>query len=143
MKNIYTGIMNLSRYFRIIWNDRDWDYAYLMELIAFKLERMERSIREDPYHFETARRARPLRVCRAALERLNANDFMSEEWNAYFKLYPMEFIDAGDGHMQIIDYGPKAASVCTKLIEDTEKARLKEEARFWRIFRNYYNSWWS
>ena len=38
--NIYRSIKNLIVWFPIIWNDRDWDYTFLMIIIEKKLKRM-------------------------------------------------------------------------------------------------------
>lgn len=39
------GIINLIRWFAIIWNDRQWDQTYLYEIMIKKLQLME-----DYYH---------------------------------------------------------------------------------------------
>ena len=41
------GISNLIKWFKIIWNDRDWDFAYLLKILRFKLENMRDSARTD------------------------------------------------------------------------------------------------
>lgn len=45
LRRLKKGLSNLKAYFWIIWNDRDWDYEYLLELMVFKLKRMESTIR--------------------------------------------------------------------------------------------------
>lgn len=37
------GVRNLIAWFPIIWRDRDWDYHYLLEMLAFKLRRISKS----------------------------------------------------------------------------------------------------
>lgn len=32
------GIKNLFKYFKLIWNDRDWDFVYFLQMIEFKLK---------------------------------------------------------------------------------------------------------
>jgi hypothetical protein len=40
-RNIKYGIKNLTKWFSVIWNDRDWDHHFLFEILKFKLEQME------------------------------------------------------------------------------------------------------
>ena len=44
--NITTGIKNLIKYFKIIWNTRDWDQIFLLELMKFKATNMAKYHRE-------------------------------------------------------------------------------------------------
>jgi len=41
------GISNLITWFPIIWNDRDFDYGYLLELVEFKTTRMLKFLESD------------------------------------------------------------------------------------------------
>jgi hypothetical protein len=38
MRDLILGIKNLIRWFPIVWNDRDWDFHYMMLFIKKKLE---------------------------------------------------------------------------------------------------------
>lgn len=38
------GIENIFKYLPIIWKDRDWDYIYLLDLLYFKLKKMQKCI---------------------------------------------------------------------------------------------------
>lgn len=41
MKNIIRGIKNIWKWLPIIWQDRDWDYGFMLKILVFKLENME------------------------------------------------------------------------------------------------------
>jgi hypothetical protein len=41
LRNFRTGIYNLIKYRSIIWNDRWWDYSFMLEILLFKLKDME------------------------------------------------------------------------------------------------------
>lgn len=49
MNDILYGIKNLIFYFKVIWNDRAWDYIYILELLDKKLEQIELHM-EDKYY---------------------------------------------------------------------------------------------
>ena len=40
IRNIRYGIKNIIDYFPIVWRDRDWDSAYIVDFISKKLQRM-------------------------------------------------------------------------------------------------------
>jgi hypothetical protein len=40
LRNLKYGITNLIRWFPVIWEDRDWDYRYLLAILRFKLSNM-------------------------------------------------------------------------------------------------------
>ncbi len=44
--NIYIGFRNLFQYFGVVYNDRDWDDWYFLELMEFKIRRMRNHIDE-------------------------------------------------------------------------------------------------
>lgn len=39
-RSLKYGIKNLKNWFHIIWNDREWDYGYLEDILLFKLKNM-------------------------------------------------------------------------------------------------------
>jgi len=41
IKSFFVGIENLRKWRKIIWNDRWWDHAFMMEILEFKLKDME------------------------------------------------------------------------------------------------------
>lgn len=50
-----TGIKNLVRWFPVIWNDRDFDSQYLLELMKFKIEKMSKLQGSTNSHVSTQR----------------------------------------------------------------------------------------
>ena len=45
-RNIYVGFRNLFQYFGVVYNDRDWDDWYFLELMEFKIGRIRNHIDE-------------------------------------------------------------------------------------------------
>ncbi len=45
--SIKNGILNIMRWFSIIWEDRDWDYYYIFALLYHKFNNMEKFFRSD------------------------------------------------------------------------------------------------
>lgn len=72
---ITRGIKNLVYWFPLIWNDRDWDHAYMEYILLHKLKRMYKRF-SDPtatyvdwtYEY-SAKALQALRICIVILER--------------------------------------------------------------------------
>lgn len=91
IRNKYIGITNLIQWLPIIWQDRDWDHAYLEELMLFKLTRMYKrfSNPEETYvdwDGEHAKDLKALRICITILER-RKNNFYYEIQDYYRYLF--------------------------------------------------------
>ena len=50
IKQFFRRIYNLYRWFPIIWEDRDWDYYFIYEILKQKLINTEKYIRKDGVH---------------------------------------------------------------------------------------------
>ena len=76
LRNLRFFFHNLWTYRSILWNDRDWDHAYLTRLILFKLQRMDHALEHG-----MAERTKPdwksIQLCIKLLERLDESDYMS------------------------------------------------------------------
>ena len=45
--NLTYGIKNIIYYFPVIWNDRHWDYEYMLDLLEAKIKQMRDGINKD------------------------------------------------------------------------------------------------
>jgi hypothetical protein len=59
----------------VIWNDRDFDQAFLYRIIAFKLRRMQSLFEDDPYADVGVRN---IQICANLMERLSNENI--EDW---------------------------------------------------------------
>jgi len=70
------GIQNLIKFFPLVWNDRNWDWAYLYRLMQFKLEGMAKDTRKFGYHTNDIRYARHMELTAKVLGRLIEDDYL-------------------------------------------------------------------
>ena len=140
MRKIFRFIKRLIRWLPTIWNNEDWDYEYLYDLIELKLKEFLKAQEEDTWHVETEtkRRAKQIRICLARLDRFR-------NWTEYYE-YPMDDIK----HVEIED--PKYGK-CYRLEHtnpENEKQRLgahvfeqKNYDKFWKDFLQWHQGWWT
>lgn len=69
------GVINLVKWFPVIWKDRDWDYHFWIRLNLKKLRGMEKSIRNG-HHVRCEEDADNIHKAILALERLEADDYI-------------------------------------------------------------------
>ena len=76
VKGIPTGITNLIKWSPIIWNDRDFDQAYMYEMLRFKLKNMEDFFYSDrTWCIGSERRAKEIKICRILLDRIIKEEY--------------------------------------------------------------------
>lgn len=81
-------LRNLWAWRGILWNDRDWDFTYIYQVIAFKLRKQADSMEKHGLHTHKARDAKRMRTCAALMERA-CEDYLLN--NPYHKKADEEF----------------------------------------------------
>ena len=92
--NISTGITNIIKYFKIIWNDRDYDHSYIFNILRFKLEKQAKYI-NDKNRFISSRRNAELMLLTSRLIELIKEDAYDTEYMDYYES-KIEFVPYGD-----------------------------------------------
>ena len=49
LKHFFTQVVRVIQYIPVIWKDEDWDYKYVLDLLDFKLARMEKEFTKIGY----------------------------------------------------------------------------------------------
>jgi hypothetical protein len=55
IRNFKQGIKNLIKWFPTIWNDRNWDYYFILEILKVKLQTQSDYIRKNGNHTQANR----------------------------------------------------------------------------------------
>lgn len=94
-KDIKIGINNVIYWFPVIWKDRWWDQAFLLEIIKHKLKDQSYFFKNYSHMMRADREAELMEVCATLCDRV-AHDYYDLEHMDYFKS-KMWFDDIGDG----------------------------------------------
>ena len=129
-------ILRLIRWIPVLWNQEDWDYEYIYDLLIMKMKELRKDMSKDYWHDqkEVQRSIKQIDICLARLDRyLN--------WTDYYK-YPMEDIyyeNTKDGYKRM----------CYSS-EENEKKRIgavafeeKNYKKFWKDFIRWHQGWWT
>ena len=128
--------LRLGRWLPVLWDQEDWDYAYIYDLLIMKMKELRKDMSKDCWHdqSEVQRSIKQIDICLARLDRyLN--------WTEHY-YYPMEDI-----------YFEPTEDGCKKMCyasERNEKQRLgahefeeRNFRKFWKNFVKWHRGWWT
>ena len=87
IKQFFKRIHNLIRWAPIIWDDRDWDYYFIYEILKQKLKHVEKHTRENSYHENSYAEAESLRTAIEMIDKVqneyHLDKYLSSwDWNS-------------------------------------------------------------
>lgn len=129
-------ILREIRWTPVLWNQEEWDYAYVYDLLIMKMKELRKNMSKDTWHDqkEVQRSIRQIDIC---LERFDRYI----NWPNYYD-YPMEDI-----------YSEPTEDGCYRMCyasEKNEQQRLgaiafeeKNLRKFWKDFVKWHRGWWT
>jgi len=84
-RNIKYGVLNLIKWFPVIWQDRDWDHYYLYVILHHKLKHMEHLHIHYSHLMSGSQTATQIKICTNLLDRLIKNEYDESAYKAYYK----------------------------------------------------------
>lgn len=136
MRRVGRFLKRIIRWLPILWNQEEWDYAYIYDLLVMKMKELRKDLSNDTWHEEKGvqRSIREIDICLGRLDRyLN--------WTEYYD-YPMEDIyyePTGDGCQRMCyasEKNEKQRLGAIKFEDDNFK-------KFWRDFVKWHRGWWT
>lgn len=76
-RNHFVGLSNLLKWFKAIYNDRDWDYEYAERIVYFKLKRMYNRFNSDKSPADWTYKPEALKALKISLSILKRRE---ENW---------------------------------------------------------------
>jgi len=136
MKQFFKGIKNLISWFKVIYNDRDWDNAYMEIILYKKLCGIHKTLMQDEYVTTSRKKSiQALSICIAILERrLN-------EW--YMEVYHLSPSTDSDGTLvSYIDSDGTLLSYESNLLE-VMSIEKRDQQVLWKLIQKYSEYWWT
>ncbi|MGG1652303.1 hypothetical protein ABHN03_04155 [Paenibacillus sp. NRS-1775] len=141
MRNIFRGIRdgvsNLVKWFPIIWNDRDFDQAYLYKILHKKLENMEEFFNSKyTFSVEASQVAKEIQEIREMLGRV-----ITDEHHQKVEISTDAFMNVENGKFNVDREHP----MYIEWMAATEEAerKTKEDLRdSFRIIGEKSQGWW-
>lgn len=71
---MFSNLKRLFTWLPIIWRDRDFDYAYMWQLFAYKVKRMHDCMKDDPFT-NNELEIKQMKTCYLLMQRLSDDEF--------------------------------------------------------------------
>lgn len=135
IRHCFRFTKRLKTWIPLIWNQENWDFEYLYDLIEFKLKEFIQAQEQDYLHEQKGvqRRIRQIKICLAYLDRYR-------NWPNYYD-YPMDDIE----HVKTeTGYTLKH----TNSINEAKRKGVHAYEKFnydmfWKRFMQWHQGWWT
>lgn len=148
-RNLILGIRNLNYWFRVVWNDRSWDGAYLDYMINHKLEKyLKFYSNPNNYHATEESRLRVLQYLKIAYElsnRVIKDDWATKEESEYvsrFRIYDVPCPDNPKLCELKFDDNGTTRERRAEIFAQWDKRRVKTRRLLYKILADRAMTWW-
>lgn len=125
-------VMRLRDYAPLLWEDRDWDYAYLLKMMRFKIQRMRSCIEKNNIIAHTEDLVVEMAQADVLLRNVVDED-PDDEWSSHFSQW---------------DTNIRRFKGCKNQREHKKALKLSWEREkrnwhlFWRHLEKHLQGWW-
>jgi hypothetical protein len=78
LRHFFKRISNLIRWAPIIWNDQDWDYSYIYNILKHKLIFMSEHMYNNGYHALSKQDADRMMLCVRLIDKIQDEEYMDK-----------------------------------------------------------------
>jgi hypothetical protein len=148
--NIGTGFKNIIKWLPIIWNDRDWDYAYMLKILHKKLEHMEQFFDGDePFGANAKKKVRKIKKAKNFCKRLVDDNYLTnalieheKKWGTGSK-YTFKEMEGNSKFGELIDNrSEKEKMEFTKACRHSDRVRKQDIEYLFEHLRKHMETWW-
>ena len=130
----WESLCNVISWFPIIWDDRDYDYSYLLIMMREKLKRMRILQAEHGNSTNHMKYAKHIRVAELLLDRIIANDYVMADFAEHEKKFGSIF-DKRETRLE--------ESKDIRRMADKEAYMSKQDLEYFgRYFAKHVRGWW-
>ena len=79
LENIPNNIIMICQWIPILWNNWDWDYNFLMDVMQYKIQRMSNHIKEHDRLMNSQKYAAQMQLCADTIQRLREDNYIEHE----------------------------------------------------------------
>ena len=148
IKHLIRGFKNLFRWFKVIWNDRDFDSYYFYVILEKKLKSIEETFSDvhQIHQIDESRLhiLRYVKIARILINRLMVDDFNTAEERAILDKIELDFVECDDNPemMQIKTLNSPPIEVLRQIIKNENLRKNKTRRIFFLILEKRLERWW-
>ena len=132
----FNSLRRLIRWTPVIWNQYDWDYEGIYDVLEQKMKDLYKDLKKDVWHDpkEVQKCLKQIQIC---LKRIA----VIKNWTDFYD-YPIDDIDwepTEDGYQRMIH---------TSEANEKERQRISQRIdnnhkKFWKDFLEWHENWWT
>lgn len=151
LKGFKYGLGNIFKWWKVIYNDRDYDQHYIYQLLYFKLKNMEDFYRSDKAWSATAiKTADEIKVAKNLCKRLAEENYLHNALAEHEKLYPKYYDNfwqfekiEGKPYYKLVSKNTKEEEKsfrrCGKLADYLEE---QDKEMLFTYLKKHIDKWW-
>lgn len=152
LKEFTRSLINLCRWFPILWRDRDWDYDYLLILMERKLLYMSQHMERYSVHTNQHVCVQKMRLCSKLLRKVREGEYLYETAGFHEMVFTdgsISIKDIGDPKGYIDSHPTESRSlpldmpVYTKATHIACMRHTKAKRILFRLMEQNIETWWS
>ena len=143
LTEIKSGFKNLFTWFPIIWKDRNWDYIFILRIILFKLQLIEKCLKRK-------QELKKLHVCILLLQRLTKDEYETKLFDLHEKKwgktkFTIQPTTLNVTYEQAITEKDKKRELKDrqKILRHTSYLQDQDLKYFCELFRKHIFTWWN
>jgi len=151
MKQLIKNIIRIIQWIPILWEDRDWDYTHLYQILQYKISRMRP---EMTNHENSELEQKHMRICENLLQRLmddKYDDFYMDKLENKYGDYITIPEKKGDAKIFSLsrnkiksDSDKKEYSKdCKKYFKLANKVKENDKDLLFKIMKKRIEGWWN
>ncbi len=139
IKQWFKNIHRICVWIPILWNDRDWDYAYILDILKFKISRNRSYLEKYGIGLDKDKHIKQMKTVECLIERLTSPYCMAE-YDEHFKKWGY----ANDLMLLVINNKrTKQESDEFKRIVDKEEYMWQQDFKYLNsILNKHLRKWW-
>lgn len=142
--NVRNGLIQVRRYGRLIWNNRDWDFCFLLDLLEAKFRWMAVECGDLGHHVGSEREGKQLRVCAELCRRIREDSYYR---NLTGPVEYKQWFEDKEDHSIFHSECYKDGVLMTwderrVLYKQAEKARQNDLEYLTTLMRKHLLGWW-
>ncbi len=141
--NVDDGLRNYFKWRKIIWLDHQWDQTYLLKILKFKMEQMEKYFKYNGISVDGPEDAKKIERCVILLDRLlkdNYSDVAYEEYNKKWKEDVEDYLDLKKILNKTIT--PQQRTDLKNAAQTEEELIEKDYEELFGIMKKEIRKWW-
>lgn len=120
-------IKRLFHWIPVLWEQEEWDYVYIYDLLEVKLKELRKCIAEDDTHADIETSQRQINICLRYLDRYRN---------------PEKYVKISDESPKFVNNKMETSEEFSKACVQSYNFEESSRDKFWKRFVQWHRNWW-